>query len=265
MPVKAPLIDFLIPQFQDWRIIDAISSIIDHPEASRFRIVVLDGGRDAALHDRVATILRAGDVHRVALDRGIYDALNAGLALATAEWVGWIGSDDLLSSSFSTAPLDRAANSTHFVSYVTLFFRAVDGVVTRVYQPVRSRLLRRNGFHLPHFSTFIRTAAVQTMTFDIAQKNFADQLFMDELESRFAGSVSDNVATLMCEGGLSNSSWLGVIKTNLDVAKAVRGKRGYVGSVIYVGLKLMYKSAQRVAALGRPRNIAAYRGSGGRA
>ncbi len=259
MTADKPLVDFLIPQFQDPRIIRAIRSITHHPEADRFRVILLDGGRDTNLQAAVAAELRGQDVHRIAPDKGIYDALNTGLDLATAPWIGWIGSDDLLASTFSAHHLAEAPGSTAFVAFTTLFFNDADGAVLRVYRPSESRLLRTNGFHLPHFSTFIRTEVARTIRFDIHQRNFADQLYMHELEAAHDGHVVDAVSTLMCAGGISNSSSSTILRTNREVERAIATRIGSIRSKFYVGLKLLYKVGQTVPAKLKPATIAAYR------
>jgi glycosyltransferase involved in cell wall biosynthesis len=254
-----PLVDFLVPQFQDHRIIRAIRSITHHPEADRFRIILLDGGRDATLQAAVAAELRSRDIHRVAPDKGIYDALNTGLDMATAPWIGWIGSDDLLASTFSGGHLADAPEGAAFVAFTTLFFNDTDGAVLRVYRPSDSRLLRANGFHLPHFSTFIRTEVARTIRFDIHQRNFADQLYMQELEAAHLGKVVDAVSTLMCAGGISNSSSATILRTNAEVERAIATRIGPIRSKLYVGLKLLYKVGQTLPAKLKPTTIAAYR------
>lgn len=259
MTADKPLVDFLIPQFQDPRIIRAIRSITHHPEADRFRIILLDGGGDTALHDAIAAELRSFDIHRIATDKGIYDALNTGLDMASAPWIGWIGSDDLLASTFSGRHLAEATEATTFVAFTTLFFSDADGAVLRVYRPSRSRLLRTNGFHLPHFSTFIRTRVARTMRFDIHQRNFADQLYMHELEAKHRGHVVDAVSTLMCAGGISNSSSSTILRTNLEVERAMATRIGPVRSKLYVALKLLYKVGQTLPAKLKQTGIVAYR------
>lgn len=258
MTAEKPLVDFLIPQFQDPRIIRAIRSITRHPEAHRFRIILLDGGRDPTLQAAIATELRSHDIHRIAPDKGIYDALNTGLGIATAPWIGWIGSDDLLASTFSGRNLVDVAESTSFVAFTTLFFDDGDGTVLRVYRPSQSRLLRTNGFHLPHFSTFIRTEVARTIRFDIHQRNFADQLYMHELEAAHHGQVVEAVSTLMCAGGISNSSPSTILRTNAEVERAIATQIGPVRSKLYVGLKLLYKVGQTLPAKLKQTTIAAY-------
>lgn len=259
MSVEQPLVDFLIPQFQDPRIIRAIRSITHHPESDSFRIILLDGGRDPILQAATAAELRSTDIHRVAPDKGIYDALNTGLQMAAAPWIGWIGSDDLLASTFSGRRLADAAEATAFVAFTTLFFNDEDGAVLRVYRPSESRLMRTNGFHLPHFSTFIRTEVARTIQFDVHQRNFADQLYMHELEAAYHGQVVDAVSTLMCAGGISNSSSSTILRTNLEVERAISTRIGPIRSKLYVALKLLYKVGQTLAAKLKPTTIASYR------
>jgi len=258
MNAELILVDFLIPQFRDPRIVSAIGSIKQHRDAKTFRIIVLDGGHDQELQRTIAANLRPHDIHRIASDRGIYDALNIGLKTASAPWIGWIGSDDLLAKGFSCEPLINAPSSTSFVAFTTLFFRESDGRVTRAYQPARSAWLRRNGFHLPHFSTFVRTAVARQISFDISQKNYADQLYMAALEDNHEGSVQQSISTLMCEGGLSNSSKLSIIKTNVDVFVAMRSRKSIFSAALYVMMKLQYKIWQKVSARYSGKKISSY-------
>lgn len=243
------LVDFIIPQFEDHRIIQSIRSITLHAEGPRFRIIVQDGGSNLILQKKIKNELRAHDIHVIEADGGIFDAINKAKKTASAPWIGWLGADDLLAPSFRVQRLENAKPSVEFLSYATFFFDEKTGRISRVYRPVACRSLRIAGFHLPHFSTFLRLHVFQSQSFSISERNYADQIYFYELESKFSGLTTKDVSTFMAQGGASNDSFMGIISTNKKVYAAMSKRRARAGAATYVILKLFYKSFQRLSAI----------------
>ena len=250
-----PFIDFIIPSFNDSRILRAVRSITAHRESAKFKILIQDGGSDDRLLELLQALLRPQDQVFQERDRGVFDALNKALEKVTAPWVGWIGSDDLLASTFDPASLAHAPSDCALVSWATAFFDEPSMRVTRLFVPVASPWLRKQGAHLPHFSTFVRREAARSERFQADQKNFADQAYFLALERRYRVQVRRQISTYMAAGGVSNASAKGILETNLTVAKALRGEKGRVGATIFVLVKLVYKLVQVMAARRNPTSV----------
>jgi glycosyltransferase involved in cell wall biosynthesis len=243
------IVDFIIPQFEDERIIRALKSITEHKFNKHFRIIIQDAGRDPVLRKKIGNSLRKNDLHLCEADEGIFDAINRGLSHVSAPWVGWLGADDFLAESFDLEPINNAREKDAFVSYVTKFFSEETGKITRIYSPINSPILRKLGCHLPHFSTFIRKNALLNRKFINSERNYADQFFFYELEREYKGIVTRKISTYMAEGGASNQSIRGVINTNWNLYCSFKKRSSKIKSIIYIIIKLTYKIIQKIKAL----------------
>jgi glycosyltransferase involved in cell wall biosynthesis len=242
------LIDFIVPHHNDERVLRAIDSIRNHSSSNRFRIILMDTGYNVELSVKIKQSLRSIDIYVCGSDRGIFDAINKGVALASAEWVGWLGADDLLYRGFNIGFLDREA-SRNVISYGTVFFSPATRKISRVFFAPASRLLRISGAHVPHFSTFIKSNVAKKFSFSVEYKNFSDQLYFLNIESHESVYVTDQVSTLMSTGGLSNKSVMGVINTNLKLYFALHKQIGLFRSSLFVAVKLLFKMYQKAIPL----------------
>lgn len=241
------LLTIIVLSYNDLRIFRAISSILSNHFADQILIHVQDAGSSSELLQNVKLLLREEDTLTSESDLGIFDGLNKAVSTVSTPWLGWIGSDDLISPSFQLNDLKSSRNS--IVSFSTLFFDAVLHKRSRLYFVVRSPLLRMLGFHLPHFSTFIKSSIAQKLKFDHKLRNYADQLYFIEAEKLSSVSVINSVSTLMQSGGSSNTSLLGVLKTNYNVFRSLTSHFSSAHAFLYIILKLLYKLMQKVAIL----------------
>ena len=62
-------------------------------------------------------------------------------------------------------------------------------------------------------------------------------------------SVINSVSTLMQSGGSSNTSSLGVLKTNYNVFRTLSRDFGATHAFLYIAFKLLYKLMQKAAVL----------------
>lgn len=242
---KPYLIDFIIPHHNDHKIINAINSIKKNSYSDLYRIIVMDTGSNLVLSKLIAESLRKRDLHIIEKDEGIFDALNKGLELASARWVGWLGADDLLSLNFNPSYISNIDPSYDIASYTTFFYSLRNKKILRVYRPVGSKLLRSMGAHLPHFSTYVRLKALKKIRFDIKKRNYADQIFFLELEKLSRVKIIRNVSTYMAAGGSSNESIHGIITTNKNVFNTIKQKTNMVNAFVYISIKLIYKIIQK--------------------
>jgi glycosyltransferase involved in cell wall biosynthesis len=238
------LVDFIIPSFGDVRIVHAIDSIKNHKCADSFRIIVKDGFNKKSYTDFVLTHLRDSDILITNKDKGIFDALNIGLNHINADWVGWLGADDYLSSEFSIDFLNET--SKNIISFSTFFFNENSEVI-RVYKPCKSSKLRKIGFHLPHFSTFIRSKELTNHRFNLKYGIISDILFFLTLEFKNIDiEVHRNIcSTYMQAGGTSNKSFGRIFKNNYNLFYYLKDFNLSVFScVLFIFNKILYKLIQ---------------------
>ena len=147
------LLTIIVLSYNDLRIFRAINSIISHPSASQILIHVQDAGSRPELIHHVKLILRQEDTFSSEPDFGIFDGLNKAVSTVTTPWLGWIGSDDLISPTFQFNQLQYC--KTSIISFSTLFFDSVLHKISRLYFVVPSPLLRKLGFHLLIFQLLL--------------------------------------------------------------------------------------------------------------
>jgi len=206
----------------------------------------MDTGANIDLSKMISESLRKNDLHIIEGDNGIFDALNKGLEISSANWIGWLGADDLLSMDFNPQHILKADPAYDIVSYSTFFYSLKKKNILRVYRPVRSKLLRRMGAHLPHFSTYVRLGAAKSFRFDITKRNFADQIYFLELENFYKVKILKDISTYMASGGVSNESFFRIISTNKVVFNAIKDKTNTIHAFIYISIKIMYKIFQKI-------------------
>lgn len=122
--------------------------------------IVVDGASTDGTAEYVLASSNAPDVLISEPDRGVYDAMNKGLARAQGDYVGFLNSDDFFASDDALAKLlaEEAARGTQCVYGDIELVRAenTDSVI-RVWRPgVFTPLLARLGWQAPHPGFYAR-------------------------------------------------------------------------------------------------------------
>lgn len=143
-------------------------------------------------------------------DKGLYDAMNKGIALATGDIIGILNSDDTF---FSNSVLEEIAafhsQNTIEASVGNIVQHKEDGKVVRVYSskywtPEKLKI----GFMPPHPSIFFRRALFDKWGFyDLGFIIGADYELITRffLKGNISWKYSDITTTAMLVGGLSSS------------------------------------------------------------
>jgi glycosyltransferase involved in cell wall biosynthesis len=124
--------------------------------------IIIDG---ASRDDTLALVERHGVANRVVVsekDRGIYDAMNKGLALARGEFVGFLNSDDYFIDRQALASLAAAMRPDVDAVLGDIVFidearKARRCMRARQFNPALLRL----GLGLPHPAFYVRTALLR--------------------------------------------------------------------------------------------------------
>ncbi len=173
--------------------------------------IVVDGGSK----DSTMDIVRSFPHVALAVserDRGIYDAMNKGLSLATGDVVGFLNSDDIYADS---EVLERVANVFELKSVDSLysdlaFFKDHEANITRVWN---AGLIKRKrflfGWMPPHPTFFARKSVYDRFGgFDINFRQAADYELM--LRFLYRHGISSHylmgTSVKMRVGGASNAS-----------------------------------------------------------
>lgn len=193
-------------------IADTLRSVAEQSHRDIEHIVIDGSSRDATLQ-----IVRAHGAHVARVmsepDKGIYDAMNKGLALATGEYVGFLNADDLFATPQAVAQLARAAESgadAVFGDLVYVAAREVNRVVRRwhsgEFQPSRLRF----GWMPPHPTFYVKRSLLPALGgFDTSLRIAADYDFMLRflMRSGARACYAPHVLVRMRLGGASNESF----------------------------------------------------------
>jgi glycosyltransferase involved in cell wall biosynthesis len=183
-------------------------------------------------------------------DRGIYDAMNKGLAMATGDVVGFLNSDDMYADP---QVLERIANA-----FLDPRVDVVYGDIVFVSQRDTTRVVRlwtsrpytqglcASGWMPPHPSLYVRRSVYeQHGSYDLAFPAAADF----EMALRLLDKASLNSAYIphvqvrMRLGGQSTRSIRNIISGSREVSRACR-KHGLPGGVRFAVKRLLAKVPQ---------------------
>ncbi len=214
---------------------DCIGSVLTQSHRDLEYIIV-----DGASTDHTLDIVRSFGPKIATLisgpDRGIYDAMNKGIAAATGEVVGILNADDLYAhpdviahvvAAFKTQPIEAIYGDLVYVDPQNL--RRV--VRTWHAGPYRPGVFLY-GWMPPHPTFFVRSTVYEQFgTFNLALRSAADY----ELMLRFVHKHGIRLGYLpevlvqMRTGGMSNVSWRNRLRANREDRRAWRlnGLRPY--------------------------------------
>ncbi len=215
--------------------------------------IIVDGGSKDETLAVVAT--EAMRKHKLVSekDKGIYDAMNKGIALATGDVIGFLNADDFYASPDVLATVAAAFEASGAdCCYGDLrYVQQVDVSKTVRYwrsTPFAPGLFGR-GWCPPHPTFFVRRELFERLGgFDLSFKIAADV----ELMARFleVGHVSSyyipKVLVHMRMGGTTNRSWGNVVKQNLEIRRGFLAMGLGFSWVRFLGHKVFFKALQFV-------------------
>ncbi len=161
-------------------------------------------------------------------DKGIYDAMNKGLAKATGEVVGFLNSDDFYADTAVLAKIANAFQDTTVDAiYADLVYVTQDN--SRIVRYWKSKPFTKGDFAKgwcpAHPTFYVRKSAIERLgLFDQSYKLAADMEFMLRYLER--GQVRavyiPHVLVRMRLGGASNQSWKSIVQQNKEIFAALR-------------------------------------------
>lgn len=213
--------------------------------------VIVDGGSK----DNTLGVVAAEGPHIVKIisekDKGIYDAMNKGIALASGEIIGFINADDFYASSDVLVKVAAVFNDPNVdACYGDLCYVKQDDTDTLV------RYWKSSDFHSgafesgwcpPHPTFFVRREVYQRFGgFDLSYKIAADmELMMRFLEIyKIHAKYIPDVLVKMRMGGTTNKNLSNIFRQNKEILRALQshGLRSSVWRLI--GRKLISRGRQ---------------------
>lgn len=209
-------------------IAQAVESVInqDHPD---LEYIVIDGGSK----DKTLDILKSyGDKIAVLVsepDKGIYDAMNKGLAKATGDVIGVLNADDFYTDCTVLSHVAKSlAQSGADCLIGDLVFVAEEdpSKIKRFYSSANFQLSRFEKGDMPPHPTFFarRKLYAQFGNFDTSYRITADYDLM--LRMMYIGKAKftylPKVMVTMRMGGVSNQGIRSKIKLNKEIMRSMR-------------------------------------------
>ncbi len=217
---------------------DCLASI-DRQDPARIERIVIDGGSDDGTLDLLATRRDRLAVLVSEPDRGIYDALNKGLRLATGDAVGLLHADDEFADDRVIVRIAEAfADESVDIVYGDLTYvdRADTARVIRYWRAGEySPGLLRRGWMPPHPTFYIRRSLLGRIGgYDTTLSIAADYDFMLRALLAAKGRVVylPQVLVKMRVGGVSNRSLANIWrKSRQDLTIIRRHRLGGLGTL----------------------------------
>lgn len=217
-------------------------------------IIVIDGSStDDSLEivksygSRINTVISERDM-------GVYDAMNKGIVRASGEIIGFLNSDDIFSSNETVAAIAEA----FLDDSVSVCFGDVvycSGDLSRVLRMWRTGEFRSGiffqGWSPPHPTFYVRRDVFHDVgMFDLSYSLAADFDFMLRcLEVNRRGSrYLPQVLVKMRVGGLTNRSFVNIVRQNIEILRSLRANTGKSRSVTFALSKAWRKLSERLAA-----------------
>lgn len=188
-------------------------------------LIVVDGGSA----DSTLSVVRSFQDEPIRVisepDRGIYDAMNKGLAAFSGEAVGFLNSDDRFKDERSLSHIAEGLEDSE-ITYGDLDFVDEAGIVVRRWRSDHySPGCFSNGWMPAHPTFYVRRKVVDAVgPFDLAYRIAADYDFMlramelHDFRSRFV----DRVLVEMGHGGASTAGLRSYLKSNVEALQARR-------------------------------------------
>ncbi len=201
-------------------IADAINSVLDQ-DYHDIEYIVVDGASKDGTMDIIKQY--SNKISKVISepDKGIYDAMNKGVALATGDVVGILNSDDFyLNSTVISSIVEKMISDGVDSVYGDLVY--VDPVDTKVVKRYwQSGSFRRRrflyGWMPPHPTFFVKSEIYEKHgLFNLSLRSAADYEFMLRVlyKYKISSSYLKEIVTVMRDGGNSNASIKNRIKGN---------------------------------------------------
>ena len=191
--------------------------------------IVVDGGSK----DATVTLIHGWKKHPVRLiserDKGIFDAMNKGIALATGDVVGILNSDD---AYYDRDILKKVAKTMNAPSvdacYADLIYVEKNNLhkIFRYWKasPFEKGLFRK-GWVPPHPTFFVHRRIYEKYgLFDLDYSLAADFELMARFLERFQikATYIPQIFVKMCSGGVSNKSLFNIIRQNFEIYQAIK-------------------------------------------
>ena len=226
---------------------DTVRSVADQIFDGEVEYIIIDGGSTDATLEVLAAYMDVVTTIVSESDKGLYDAMNKGIRMATGDVVGILNSDDFYTSSdvlatvareFERNGVDAVFGDVHFVDPKNL-----DNCVR--YYPSRHFVpaAMRYGFMPAHPSFYVkRECYVRYGGYDLSYRIASDYDLMVRFfhKHKISYAYINKDMVTMRTGGLSTKNLKNRLLITVEDVKACR-KNGLYSNILLMSLKYFYK------------------------
>jgi len=227
-------------------IADTINSVLTQ-SYPYIEYIVIDGDSTDGTIELISSFGKKISQFVSGSDKGIYDAINKGIAIATGDIIGILNSDDFfydnkvvekIALAFDENDIDAVFGDVRFVDRLKLS-RVVRYYSSKYFKPSRFRF----GFMPPHPSFYVRRELFEKFGYYKTDYKIAADF---ELLVRFILIHGINYKYLempfvsMRTGGISNKSFRSNITLNREIARACR-ENGIKTNYLFIYSKYIIK------------------------
>ena len=223
----------------------AIESVLSQRSAD-IELIVVDGASSDGTREVLAQHASKISVLVSEPDRGIYDALNKGIGLATGDIIGFLHSDDLLADEAAiTRVVDCMKDSAVDAVYGDVVYVRQDDTA-RVVRTWRAGVFNRTslgrGWMPPHTTFYARRDIYQRFgNFDTTFRIAADyDCMLRFLKAGIRVMYIPHLQVRMRVGGISNRSFASIVVKLIEDFRALR--KNDIGAAV----ALICKNARKV-------------------
>ncbi len=182
---------------------ETIQSVINQTY-DNVEYIIIDGGSTDGTLDIIKKYEDKIDYWVSEMDKGIYDAMNKGIAVASGEWIGIINSDDYYDKNSLQIIKDRIDENTYFICGDMTIITSCKKIVLR---KGSDTLNIRKRMSINHPTLFVRSLIYKNKIFNTDYSIAGDYDFVisqiTTYENRFK-CIKDNLV-FMREDGISDN------------------------------------------------------------
>lgn len=234
MEVQKPLISIITATYNSEKTVsETFNSILKQTYTGTFEYIVVDGNSS----DNTVSIIKEFELkfkqRNIVFkwlsesDKGIYDAWNKGLSLATGNWISFIGSDDKYTSNalqvYSQNIYDNPGIE-YFHSLISVYNS------NNVYLRTLKSQINEDGLpiRIAHVGTFHSKKLFNSNgSYSLQYKIASDYEFLVR-QGFLKHKQIDEALVIMDDGGVSGS-----FKTNIECFKIMKRAKGFPNSLAY--------------------------------
>ena len=181
-------------------------------------------------------------------DKGLYDAMNKGVKLATGDYIGIVNSDDEFATSTVISEIAAFLKTNAVDASIGNITQHRDGKLVRVYSSKRWKPEKlKIGFMPPHPSIFFKKSLFERLGYyDLNFKSGADYELIIRyfLKNRISYAYSGISTTSMAMGGISSSGMSSYHLITKEICNALK-----MNDIAYSKLKVQLRIFWKVWSL----------------